>query len=209
MGPLLVATRSSDKAREIRQILGPLLQRDLITLADLALEESPVEDQLEIHTTFRDNAFAKATHFHSLTGYDIIADDSGIAVDILGGEPGVHSKRFSGRMDLTGVALDTANNQLLLQRLDRRPIHERSAHYACAAVLVCSGRSPIAALGSVSGRIAYDPAGTAGFGYDPIFFYPPLSRTFAEIDPATKNMLSHRARAFRALTAVCAHELRG
>jgi XTP/dITP diphosphohydrolase len=209
MGPLLVATRSSDKAREIRQILGPLLQRELITLADLALEESPAEDQLEVHTTFRDNAIAKASHFHALTDLDVLADDSGIAVDFLGGAPGVYSKRFSGRMDLSGVALDNANNQLLLQRLVGLPAPERGAHYACAAVLLYAGRCPVAALGSVSGRIVTEPAGTAGFGYDPLFFYPPLARTFAEIDPATKNLHSHRSRAFRALAAVSAHELRG
>ncbi len=203
--PLLLATRSPDKAREIRQILTPQLQREIVTIADLALPESSDEADLEGHDTFRANAIAKADYFHKLTRYDVLSDDSGIMVDSLGGQPGVRSKRFCSRSDLTGVALDNANNQLLLQRLTSHPVERRTARYVCAAVLLQRGEPTMTALGSVSGRIAEVPTGRAGFGYDPLFYVPYLRRTFGELDALTKHRFSHRGRAFRALAALCPH----
>jgi XTP/dITP diphosphohydrolase len=196
--PLLLATRSTDKAREIGEILGPLARRELITLADLGLAVSPAELALECHSNFRANARAKAEYFRALTGLPVLADDSGIMVHALQGAPGVLSKRFSGA-PLTGGALDDANNALLLDRMAGLPLEARTAHYVCAAVLLDHARPPLAAIGSVTGRITEQPAGDGGFGYDPLFFFPPLGRTFAEVEPSIKNQHSHRARAFRAL----------
>jgi XTP/dITP diphosphohydrolase len=111
----------------------------------------------------------------------------------------VRSKRFSGRNDLGGVPLDRANNEMLLDRLKGVPPDQRAARYVCAAVALFPDGREVVALGSVSGFIADRPAGDGGFGYDPLFFSPPHARTFGELDPAVKNAVSHRARAFRAL----------
>lgn len=208
--PLLLATRSEDKAREIRRILAPVLgRRELIAPHQAGIEPSPEEDGLEIHNTFRANALAKAAYFHARTGLSVLADDSGLVVHALHGAPGVRSKRFSGRNDLHGRELDRANTGLLLQRLE--PVDEqlRAAHYACAAVLMPARAAALCAIGSVTGSIARSPAGDHGFGYDPIFYFPPLGATFGQVSLEVKNRCSHRAHAFRALAALCLAQLRG
>lgn len=197
---LLLATRSDDKAREIRAILGPLFPRPIRTLADLGIPEYPDEDAIESESTFRANALAKARYFHSLTGLDTLADDSGIQVDALGGAPGVRSRRFSGA-SLRGRELDRANNDTLLDVLALTPPARRGARYTCAAVLLLRDQPPLTALASTSGRILSQPRGNGGFGYDPLFLLPPLDRTFAEIPASAKHRVSHRGRAFRALAA--------
>ena len=199
--PLLLATRSDDKAREIRAILGSLSPRPIRTLVDLAIPESPDEDAIESESTFRGNALAKARYFHALTGLDTIADDSGIQVDALLGAPGVRSRRFSGA-SLRGSELDRANNDTLLEALALTPPARRGARYTCAAVLLLRDRPPLTALASTTGRILSQPRGDGGFGYDPLFLLPPFDRTFAEIPPSEKHRVSHRGRAFRALAAV-------
>lgn len=196
----LLATRSADKAREIRIILARS-GLEIRTLEDLGLPETPDEDAIEVFATFRENAHAKARHFQRLTGLPTLADDSGIQVRALGNEPGVRSKRFSGRTDLHGTALDAVNNRLILERLLDVSDEKRQARYVCAAVFLRVDGRAIGSLGSVSGRIAHVPAGSGGFGYDPIFFVPSIGRTFGEIDLETKNGWSHRGRAFRALAA--------
>lgn len=197
--PILVATSSAHKAAELRGILAPTLDRELRTLADLDVP-APSEE-IEIHDTFHANAVAKARYFARITGLTVVSDDSGIVVHALGGLPGVRSKRFCGRTDLQGDALDHANNALLLERIADVPAERRTAHYTCAAVWLDAERLPLCTIATVTGRIAEAPAGDAGFGYDPIFFFPPLGVTFAQLDTATKNHYSHRGCAFRALAA--------
>jgi XTP/dITP diphosphohydrolase len=198
---LLLATRSHHKAEEIGRILEPLDLR-VETLADIGAVEHPEEDGIEVYETFRENAVAKARYFADRLGRPALADDSGLRVDALGGEPGVRTKRFSGREDLSGQALDDANNALLIEKLEGMPDERRGAHYVCcAAVAWPDGRRHLSAIGTVGGRIARELRGDAGFGYDPLFFVPDLNARFAEVAADVKNRMSHRARAFRALAA--------
>ena len=198
---VLLATRSADKAREIRQILASVPGLTVLTLTDLGLDPDPAEEGLEAFETFQENAAAKARHFARLASLPVLADDSGLRVDALGGAPGVRTKRFSGRTDLTGRDLDEANNLVLLERLRGVPPEARGARYVCAAVLAFPDGRIIAGLGCCRGEITSAPRGDGGFGYDPLFYVPSLGRTFAEIPAAEKNRISHRSRAFRALGA--------
>lgn len=199
---LLIASRSADKIREISEILQPALRGRLVSLLDAGIPPDPAEDDVEAYGTFRENALAKAAYFHRITGMTVLADDSGIEVDALGGAPGVLSKRFAARPGLTGLALDQANNQLLLDRLAGLPPDQRGARYVCAAVLWSQpARPPVTAIGTCRGIILDGPRGTGGFGYDPLFLLPELQHTFGELEAAQKHRFSHRARAFRALAA--------
>lgn len=146
--------------------------------------------------TFEENALAKARWFHRRTGMPTIADDSGLCVDALGGAPGVHSKRWSGRTDLEGQALDDVNNALLLSTLEGA--RTRRARYVCAAAY-CDGAREIVERGETLGDIADLPRGSGGFGYDPYFLSDDLGRTFAEVSLEEKAAVSHRARAFARL----------
>lgn len=202
---LVLATRSPHKAREVREILDTAGDFDLVSLSDLGLPPTSEEDDLEHFDTFRENALAKARYFAARTELPVLADDSGLCVDALGGDPGVRTKRFSGRDDLRGQDLDDANNALLLEKLLDVPDESRSAHYVCAAVLVTTAGAELTAIGTFVGRIAHAPRGTGGFGYDPIFLPTGpegvSERTVAELSPEEKNRLSHRGKAFRALAA--------
>lgn len=191
----LVATRSAGKLRELR----PLFAShgiEVVDLAEAGIMESPDEDSLEAFTTFEENAHAKARYFFERTGQPTFADDSGLEVAALGGAPGVLSKRWSGRTDLGGQALDDENNRLLLERL--RGARDRSARYVCAAAFVASGRE-IICRGETAGQIAEVASGGHGFGYDPYFVSVELGRTFGDATRAEKERVSHRGRAFRAL----------
>jgi XTP/dITP diphosphohydrolase len=130
------------------------------------------------------------------SGRPTFADDSGLEVDALGGAPGVFSKRWSGRTDLTGQALDDENNRLLLERL--REATDRGARYVCAAAFVAPGREFVC-RGETEGTIARSPSGTHGFGYDPYFASVELGRSFGDATSEEKERVSHRGRAFRAL----------
>lgn len=200
MTALVLATRSRDKAAEIDRILGPL-GIEVETLDQIGLIPDPAEEELERFDTFRANAIAKARWFADRLGRVTIADDSGLRVDALGGRPGVHTKRFSGRADLTGEALDRANNDHLLGQLGGVLEAQRGARYVCCAAIAWPEGGELAALGTVSGRIGMEPRGDRGFGYDPLFHVPELGQRFAEVSPAGKDAISHRARAFRALAA--------
>ena len=194
---LLLATRSAGKLRE----LGPLLAAagfETRTLDQAGITESPDEDALEAFDTFEANALAKARHFHRRSGLPTVADDSGLAVDAIGGRPGVHSKRWSARADLSGRALDDANNDMLRRALDGVP--DRRAHYVCAAAFVDAERT-VVTRGEVDGDITVAPYGASGFGYDPFFRSVELGLTFGEATREAKERVSHRGRAFRALVA--------
>ena len=192
---MLLATRSSGKLRELRPLL---LSRGIgiIALDDAGIVESDAEDALEVYATFEENALAKARYFARLSGRPTLADDSGLAVDALNGRPGVMSKRWSGRVDLAGQALDDENNRLLLEALRGKP--DRRAHYVCAAAYA-DGDRELVCRGEVKGRILETPDGVGGFGYDPYFFADELGKSFGIATRDEKATVSHRARAFAAL----------
>lgn len=191
---LLLATTSAHKLGEIRHILRGV---EVLGLADLG--DVPPEPD-EPFETFTANAAHKAEHYGRLSGLPTVADDSGLCADALDGGPGVRSKRFAGRTDLRGVALDHANNTHLLDRLAGVPEAARGAHYTCAAAFYDpNGGRRAVTIGTCAGIILDAPRGSGGFGYDPLFFLPSLGRTFGEVDPEVKERLSHRGRALRAL----------
>ena len=203
MTRLVVATRSADKLREIRQLLAGVEGLEVVDLDSAGVAEEREEDGVEIHDTFRDNALAKARYYSRRAGALTLADDSGLCVDALDGGTGVYSKRFSGRTDLKGVELDRANNALLLERLRGVPTERRGAHYVCAIALVDPRRGREALMeGSCHGLILESPRGTGGFGYDPLFYLSTDGATFGELPSARKNEVSHRAEAVRAAGAI-------
>jgi XTP/dITP diphosphohydrolase len=171
---------------------------DAIDLREAGVEEDVIaEEAIEAFETFEENALAKARYFASrLPGRVVVADDSGLAVDALDGAPGVRSKRWSGRSDLKGKALDASNNALLLSRLSG--VHDRTARFVCAAAW-CDGTDELVMRGEVLGRIVEVPQGEHGFGYDPHVFIDDLGRTMAEATVAEKEIVSHRGRAFTRL----------
>ncbi len=191
----LLATRSAGKLRELEPLFSAA-GIDVITLERAGIRESPDEAAIEIFSTFEENAFAKARYFRDLTGLATVADDSGLEVHALGGDPGVRSKRWSGREDLTGIALDEANNAELLRALAGIP--NRRARYVCVAALAMSA-GEVARRGEVEGEILEEPRGDGGFGYDPLFFATELGKTFGEASLVEKERVSHRGRAFHAL----------
>jgi XTP/dITP diphosphohydrolase len=194
----VLATRSTHKQREIQQILDTA---HILTLDDAGIAIAPDEDDIEAFDTFRENAIAKARYFFAKTRRPTIADDSGILLDDLDGEPGVRSRRFANRPDLSGIEQDLANNQTAVDRL--RSIGSSAshhvAHYMCVAALVTANDDVRIAIGSCSGIFLLHPRGNGGFGYDPHFLIPSIDRTFGELSDAEKHRFSHRARAFRAL----------
>ena len=192
---ILLATRSTGKLRELHGILASAGLTG-ITLDDAGIEESPDEEHIEIFDTFEENALAKARYFHRLSGMPTMADDSGLSVRALGGAPGVYSKRYSGRKDLSGQYLDDANNAKLLDALNA--VDDRSASYTCAAAFVDDSQE-LVRVGETHGKVIGEARGMEGFGYDPYFLSSELGQTFAEVDRETKERVSHRGRAVRAL----------
>lgn len=170
------------KVREIRTILGPSFQ-----VCDLCgLAETPeIEESGE---TFEENATLKAVAVSQIHQGWVIADDSGLEVDALGGAPGVYSARYSGE-----DATDAANNALLLKNLENVRGKDRKARFRCVIVLARAGRKVAVFSGSVEGIIVNQPKGTEGFGYDPLFIPQGFCETFGQLPAATKNRLSHRA----------------
>lgn len=194
---ILLATRNAGKIRELHGILKEAGLSG-VTLDQMGMAESSEEDDLECFVTFEENALAKARHFHALSRIPVIADDSGLSVRALGGAPGVWSKRYSGRDDLSGQALDDANNERLQDEL--RDVTDTAASYSCAAAFVDHDIEEVA-TGETHGLIIREPRGGEGFGYDPYFYSTELAKTFGEASVAEKQRVSHRARAFRALVA--------
>ena len=192
---VLLATRSEGKLRELR----PLFAAAGIGVQDLrdaGVMVSADEDTVEAFASFEANALAKARYFHALTGRPTVADDSGLEVIALSGAPGVRSKRWSGRADVDGQALDDANNAKLMETL--RGVGDTAARYVCAAAY-CDGAREEVVRGETVGRIIREPRGAQGFGYDPYFLSAELGATFGESSREAKERVSHRGRAFRAL----------
>ncbi|MDB4888685.1 MAG: Nucleoside-triphosphatase rdgB [Gemmatimonadetes bacterium] len=192
--PWVLATRNTGKLRELRALFATH-GIEAIDLREAGVpEDSVAEDAVEAFETFEENALAKARYFSArLPGRIIVADDSGLAVDALGGEPGVRSKRWSGRADLHGAELDASNNALLLSRLGDSA--DRRARFVCAAAW-SDGRQELVLRGEVHGHIVAQGRGMHGFGYDPHVFIDELGRTLAEATVAEKELVSHRGRAF-------------
>ena len=198
---ILLATRSAGKLRELR----PMFARaglEIIDLGAAGIPESTEEETLEAFDSFEENALAKARFFAGRSGLATAADDSGLEVVALGGRPGVRSKRFSGRSDLRGHALDDANNAKLQREL--ASVADRRARFVCAAALVRPNGSEIVCRGETTGVIVEERRGVGGFGYDPYFQADELGMTFAEASEAAKERISHRGRAFRALLGTLA-----
>ncbi len=194
---LLVATRSPHKLRELRELLD-LPSVRLISLEDAGIPEDPMEADLEAYDTFAENARAKAIYFQRTTGVPTMADDSGLCVDALDGGPGVRTKRFAPEDMAERYGRGEANNLYLLQRLRGLPEEERGARYRCA-IAYDDGEESFVVEGGVEGRIATEPRGEGGFGYDPLFIVPEYEKTFGELPSEVKADMSHRARAAQAL----------
>lgn len=191
---LLFATGNPHKLEEVAAVLGPLG----VTIQGLETIGDAIPEPLEDGATFTTNAVLKARYYAQITGRPALADDSGLVVDALGGEPGVVSARYSGVTGPRSV-VDPANNARLLERLREVPEDRRSARFVCVMAL-CDGRRTWAVTrGVVEGRILRQPRGNNGFGYDPLFLLPDRNLTTAELSPAEKNALSHRGQAARKL----------
>lgn len=191
---LVLASNNAKKLAELGQLFAPLAI-ELVTQGSLGVAEAE-----EPHHTFIENALAKARHAAAATGLPAIADDSGLCVDALGGQPGVQSAVFAPYSPAPGLereaqrrAQDAANNTLLLQRL--AGVADRRASFVCALVALRSAADPepLVAFGRWHGEILTAPEGEGGFGYDPLMFIPALGRTVAALPAATKNVQSHRA----------------
>jgi len=194
----VIGTRSQGKLRELRALFAGVGVA-VIDLGEAGIEERGDEESIECFTTFEENALAKARYFAKrLPGRTVVADDSGLAVRALGGEPGVRSKRWCARRDLAGAALDRANNTLLVERL--AGVTDRRAQFVCAAAWV-RDRTEVITTGVVDGTIVDTPSGREGFGYDPHFHVGELAMTLGDASVAEKERVSHRARAFRSLLA--------
>jgi XTP/dITP diphosphohydrolase len=193
--PYLLATRSIGKLRELEPLFAAA-GIHAITLDRAGIAESADEAAIEAFSTFEANAMAKARYFCDKSGMPTFADDSGLEVRALRGEPGVRSKRWSGRGDLTARDLDEANNAELLRAL--RSVGDRRARYVCAAAFASQTRE-LVRRGEVDGEILDAPRGGGGFGYDPLFLSTELGMTFGEASLAEKERVSHRGRAFREL----------
>ncbi|MBI3316996.1 MAG: RdgB/HAM1 family non-canonical purine NTP pyrophosphatase [Candidatus Omnitrophica bacterium] len=182
---LLVATTNEKKYSEIRSLLQDL-DLEIVSLRDL----SPIQEVPESGVTFEKNAELKAVGYAQQTGLMTLAEDSGLCCDALEGAPGIYSARFSGEGKNDGD-----NNQKLLRLLEKVPDNCRGAYFKCVATLAQSGKILASFDGEVHGVIAKEPRGKNGFGYDPLFIYPPYGKTFGEIPQDMKFKVSHRTRA--------------
>jgi XTP/dITP diphosphohydrolase len=203
---LLVATTNANKVREIRELLAGV-PCELITLEAYPAVSAPEETG----RTFEENARQKALYYAAATGELTVAEDSGLEIDALGGAPGVKSARFGGvetsypqKFAMLYEALRAAGREAAGSDMGSDTVSDpaggdSAARFVCAVALARGERVVFEARGTVEGRIAGEPKGDGGFGYDPIFFYPPYNRTLAEVPQAQKSVVSHRGAAFRKL----------
>ncbi len=205
---IVLATTNEHKVHELRRILSGLadeLDLEVVSAADV----EGLPDVAETEVTFVGNATLKATAIAAATGLPTLADDSGLTVDVLGGAPGVFSARWSGSHagpDAARAEKDRANLELLLEQVADVPDEHRGAGFVCAAVAALPDGRTAYAIGEVRGELAREPRGGNGFGYDPVFVPDDqpggARRHLAEYTDAEKNAISHRGRAFRALSPV-------
>jgi XTP/dITP diphosphohydrolase len=189
---LVLASGNRGKLRELTEILTPL------NWTIRAQGEWSIEDAVEDGRSFVENALIKARHAASHTGLMALADDSGLVIDALGGAPGIHSSRYAGEPSDA-----EANNRKLLEVLLEVPVDQRTAHFYCVMVLLRNEHdpAPLIATGSWHGNILFQPQGSGGFGYDPLFWVESHGCSAAELEPETKNRMSHRGKALLALVA--------
>ncbi|MGE9806898.1 RdgB/HAM1 family non-canonical purine NTP pyrophosphatase [Janibacter sp. G1551] len=208
---VVLATLNEHKVHELRQILAEVVA-DLDLEIVSAAQFPEVPDVAETEVTFAGNAALKARALAAATGLPALADDSGLAIDVLGGSPGVFSARWSGRhggAEVSRAERDASNVQLVLDQLADVPDEHRRAAFRCAAVLVLPDGTERVAEGSVPGVILRDPVGDNGFGYDPIFRPDGDERSLAQFTDEEKNAISHRGNAFRAMIPILRESLSG
>ena len=197
---IVLATHNENKVKELRALFAEAhlaFPVEVLSMQDVGLMEEVEENG----TTFLANATIKA-RYGAESGYIAIADDSGLTVDALGGEPGVYSARYAA---LAGEGnTDEDNNRYLLSRMQGLPEEERSAAFVTSIVCIFPDGRIITTEGRCEGRILTAPTGDGGFGYDPLFYYPPFQKTFAALSRSEKNSISHRGQAFRKLIVLFA-----
>ncbi len=184
---IIVATNNQGKVKEIKNILSP---HNVMSQSEAGINI----DVDETGTTFLENALLKARAIKQYTNCAIIADDSGLMVDYLNGEPGVYSARYAGDNTTPAQGMEK-----LLKNLDRVPYDDRTAHFTTVVVLIMPDGSEYNFEGSCDGYITNIRKGENGFGYDPVFYYPPMNKTFAELTDDEKNSVSHRSKAINKL----------
>jgi XTP/dITP diphosphohydrolase len=195
---ILLASQNPGKLGEMRQLVAGLPLR-VVGPLDLGIAESPQETG----TTYLENAALKAHYYARRSGLLTVADDSGLSVDALRGGPGLYSSRFGGE-----GATDADRNALLLSLLEGVPLERRGARFTSAVVAAREDGVLFEAVETVEGRIAAGLRGNGGFGYDPLFFYPPFGRTFGEVSREEKARVSHRGKAFARLKQFLVARLR-
>ncbi|MDM7855926.1 RdgB/HAM1 family non-canonical purine NTP pyrophosphatase [Cellulomonas alba] len=200
---LVLATHNAHKIGELRAILAPALP-DLDADAVVGARDVGAAEPVEDGVTFAENALIKARALAAFTGLPAVADDSGLAVDVLGGSPGIFSARWAGRH-----GDDAANLALLVAQVADVPERHRGARFVCAAALVTPDGREVVETGTLEGTLAFAPRGERGFGYDPILVPAGETRTCAELTAGEKNAISHRGQAFRALAPAIVAALRG
>lgn len=188
MKQVVIATKNKGKAKDFEALFSPL-GYEVVTMFEVA----PDMEIEETGKTFEENAILKAETLSRELGQVVIADDSGLAVDALGGEPGVYSARYAGDHD------DEANIVKVLEKLNGVPESERTARFCCALAIAGPEMETHTVFGTCEGEILHEKRGTNGFGYDPIFFVPQLNRAMAELTPDEKGAISHRGNAIRKL----------
>ncbi len=198
MPELLLATSNQGKMREYRELLKGV-PFDLIGLSDRGIKDLVSED----YDTYQENALHKATYYGSITGLITLADDSGLEVDALDGEPGVRSARYAGER-----ACDAERVRFLLDKMKDIPGEKRTARFKCVIAIARPQGKTDLFFGQCEGIISFEPGGKNGFGYDPVFYFPEMGRTMAELEPEVKNRISHRAIAAQK-AAVMLKELAG
>lgn len=187
---VVLASKNAHKLKEISKITEKFGIR-LILQSELGIDL----DVEENGTTFEENSLIKAKAVMEATGLPALADDSGLAVDALNGEPGIYSARYGFDDSLD----DAGRVDLLLKNMENVPEGSRQAKFVCVITLVMPDGQVLQARGEVHGEITRKPVGEAGFGYDPVFYYPPFGKTFAQVPGEEKNQVSHRGEALRLL----------
>lgn len=192
MQRIVLASNNQGKLRELQAVLGD----DSLEL--LSQSDFRVGEVAETGLSFVENALIKARHACTVTGLPALADDSGLEVDALDGQPGIYSARYAG---VNGEGADDANNSRLLRELAEVPEAQRGARFRCVIVLLRHARDPMPLIcaGSWEGRILFEPRGEQGFGYDPLFWVPSHNCSSAELEPQVKNSISHRGQALQEL----------
>ena len=193
MRTIIFATGNENKLVEIRKIMADLPDVRVISMKEAGIRADIIEDG----STFEENARIKAETIGRISGELVLADDSGLVIDYLNGEPGIYSSRYMGEETSYHI-----KNASLINRLEGVPDEQRTARFVCAVAAYVPGHGTEVVRETMEGRIGYEERGENGFGYDPIFFLPSYGKTSAEISPEEKNRISHRGKALRAMRRV-------